>query len=211
MKKCSKCNIIKDYTEFHKYSKSKDGYRGQCKMCRNNYNNLYNKDYVKRPEVKELLKEKRQSEKYKESIRIYRQNNKDKLNKQKRNYRKNNRDKILQSKKDYYNRKKNDPLWLLTKRLRNRTTQAFRVSKWYKNTITRNILGDDYDIVYKHIENQFTEGMSWDNISEWHIDHIIPLSLAKTEEELIKLCHYTNLQPLWIKDNLSKYNKIFNK
>jgi hypothetical protein len=57
-------------------------------------------------------------------------------------------------------------------------------------------------------EEKFTEGMSWDNKNEWHIDHIIPLSSAQTEEELYKLCHYTNLQPLWAEDNLRKSNKI---
>lgn len=52
--------------------------------------------------------------------------------------------------------------------------------------------------------------MNWDNrgLYGWHIDHIIPLSSAKTEEEVYKLCHYTNLQPLWAKENLSKGNKI---
>jgi hypothetical protein len=50
--------------------------------------------------------------------------------------------------------------------------------------------------------------MTWDNRSEWHLDHIIPLSSAKTEEELYKLCHYTNLQPLWAVENMKKGNKI---
>jgi hypothetical protein len=58
------------------------------------------------------------------------------------------------------------------------------------------------------MENKFTEGMSWDNQGKWHIDHIIPLSSANSEEEIYKLFHYTNLQPLWAKDNLSKHNKI---
>ena len=51
--------------------------------------------------------------------------------------------------------------------------------------------------------------MNWENRNLWHVDHIIPLSSAKTEEELVKLCHYTNLQPLWAEDNLKKSNKIY--
>ena len=50
--------------------------------------------------------------------------------------------------------------------------------------------------------------MSWDNYGKWHIDHIIPLSSAKTEQDILKLCHYTNLQPLWAKGNIIKSNKI---
>ena len=50
--------------------------------------------------------------------------------------------------------------------------------------------------------------MSWENRNEWHVDHIIPLCSAKTQEELYNLCHYTNLQPLWVKDNLTKGSKI---
>jgi hypothetical protein len=58
------------------------------------------------------------------------------------------------------------------------------------------------------LEKQFVVGMSWDNRNKWHIDHIIPLSSAKTEEEIYKLAHYTNLQPLWAEDNLSKGDTI---
>ena len=60
----------------------------------------------------------------------------------------------------------------------------------------------------EHLEKQFTNGMCWENRSKWHIDHIIPLSSAKTEDELYNLCHYTNLQPLWAVDNLKKSNRI---
>lgn len=49
--------------------------------------------------------------------------------------------------------------------------------------------------------------MTLDNYGEWHLDHIKPISLAQTEQEVIKLCHYSNFQPLWAKENMSKGNK----
>ena len=87
--------------------------------------------------------------------------------------------------------------------LRNRTRQAFKAKKWNKNG-TEKMLGCDWETAHKHLEIQFTKGMNWENQGEWHIDHIIPLVSANTKEELIKLCHYTNLQPLWAEDNLKK-------
>jgi hypothetical protein len=61
-----------------------------------------------------------------------------------------------------------------------------------------------------HIEKQFKPGMNWLNHSlhGWHIDHIIPMASATTEEEVIKLNHYTNLQPLWASENIKKSNKM---
>jgi hypothetical protein len=50
--------------------------------------------------------------------------------------------------------------------------------------------------------------MSWNNRSEWHIDHITPMASAKTEHDAIKLNHYENLRPLWAIDNLRKGSKI---
>jgi len=77
-----------------------------------------------------------------------------------------------------------------------------------KNT-TFDIIGCTPEYLKEHIETQFTEGMSWELIGKYiHIDHIIPLCSAKTEEEIYKLCHYSNLQPLWAKDNLLKGTKI---
>lgn len=57
------------------------------------------------------------------------------------------------------------------------------------------------------IEAKFVPGMTWDNHGEWHLDHITPVSWAKSESDFIRLNHYTNFQPLWAKDNISKGNR----
>ena len=103
-------------------------------------------------------------------------------------------------------RKKKDPLFKLSELLRGNTYHAFKRMGYKKQTKTQKILGADFETVKKHIESQFLKGMTWENRSDnvWHIDHIIPISFAKTEEELLKLCSYNNLQPLWAKENIVK-------
>ena len=87
---------------------------------------------------------------------------------------------------------------------------AFNRMGYTKKSKSMDILGADWNVVKEYIENKFQEGMTWENrgLYGWHIDHIIPLSEAKNEEDVIKLSHYTNLQPLWAKDNMSKSNKL---
>jgi hypothetical protein len=77
-----------------------------------------------------------------------------------------------------------------------------------KKNKTFEIIGCFPKELKEHLEKQFSNGMTWENRNEWHIDHIIPLSSANSEEEVYKLCHYTNLQPLWKEDNLKKSNKL---
>ena len=69
------------------------------------------------------------------------------------------------------------------------------------------MLGIDLACFKSYIESKFQEGMNWDNYGQWHVDHIKPLSLATTEQQIIELNHYTNLQPLWAVDNIKKSNK----
>ena len=59
-----------------------------------------------------------------------------------------------------------------------------------------------------HIERQFLPGMSWENRDQWHLDHLVPISTAKTEADVIELNHFTNLRPMWAKDNLAKGDAI---
>jgi hypothetical protein len=79
-----------------------------------------------------------------------------------------------------------------------------------KKNKTYDIIGCSPIELKTHLESLFLDGMSWENhgVGGWHIDHIMPLSTAKTEEDVYKLSHYTNLQPLWAKDNLQKGCKI---
>jgi len=101
-----------------------------------------------------------------------------------------------------------DPLFVVEDRARSRITQAFKRKNWSKDSLTREMLGCDWETLKIHMELQFTNGMSWDNKCKWQIDHIVPLSIAITDSELEKLCHYTNLQPLWTHDNRVKGNKL---
>lgn len=103
----------------------------------------------------------------------------------------------------------NNELFAMKVRIRNLIRNTFRKSGHTKpEKRTEQILGCGYEELKSHLESKFVEGMSWDNRGEWHIDHIIPLSSASTKEQLIELSHYSNLQPLWEKDNLRKSNNI---
>jgi hypothetical protein len=92
---------------------------------------------------------------------------------------------------------------------RSRIRQA--VKKGFRSGKTLDLLGvKDIQIVIQHLQKQFKKGMSWDNHGDWHIDHIIPCAsfdLTKPSEQK-KCFHYTNLQPLWAKENLNKGAKI---
>jgi len=100
------------------------------------------------------------------------------------------------------------PFQIMKKRLRDRLRNIFSNHGKKKRSSTLDMIGGDWLVAKKHLESLFTESMTWENIGEWHIDHIIPFATAKTEEELIALCHYTNLQPLWAFDNMSKGAKL---
>ena len=106
-----------------------------------------------------------------------------------------------------------DPLFKLSASIRSSIGGAFiRGSRGAfnkdKGNATLDILGCSFEFFASHITSQFTEGMTLENYGEWHLDHIIPLATATTREDVVRLNHYTNFQPLWAKDNLSKGSKI---
>lgn len=93
--------------------------------------------------------------------------------------------------------------------LRSRLKHALKGN--YKTGSAVKDLGCSIEDLKRYLESKFVEGMTWDNRSKdgWHIDHIRPLANFNltNKEELLKACHYTNLQPLWAKDNLTKGNR----
>ena len=237
MKVCSKCKVEKELSEFSKCNKVKDGLSSRCKSCDKKYreNNIIQiKEKAKkwRHQNKNNKKEydKIYREKNKEIIlnkkKIYHYSNKDKINKNQKIYYQNNKEYLnkksnewINKNKDYYKKYKNiyckqkrenDILYKFKNNVRCNISQSFKRSKnkFKKYEKTETILGCTIEEFRLHIEKQFTEGMTIDNHGKWHLDHIIPISLATTQEEAIKLNHFTNFQPLWAADNIIKSNKI---
>ena len=155
-------------------------------------------------------------EKIAERKKAYKQSNKEKIAAQNKAYREDNKEKIAAYRKDnkekiaaYHRaRHKSDPIYNLSCRCRGRISAAIRAKGFKKTTKTAEMLGCDWEFLKSHIESQFKDGMSWENRKEWHIDHIIPLASASSEDDIIRLCHFSNLQPLWAEDNLRKKNRI---
>ena len=215
--------MSKDYYLLHKeeiIAKQKEYY--QC-----------NKDRII-SQHKEYLQNKDKSEYFKE---YYEKHKKEKIEKSKINYRENidnikirkskaylnnkdgkikeykqiNKEKIRKCANKYFkNRYENDYLFKLSSLLRGRIRDALIRKKGYtKRHSSNELLGCDFETVKIHLERKFIEGMTWELLGiEIHIDHIIPLASAKTENELLKLFHYTNLQPLWKMDNFKKGSKV---
>jgi hypothetical protein len=189
---CSKCGDKKYLTEFHRRSSGRLGVTSMCKVCAANYDKEYQK------------------------------NNREKKCSISKKYYEKNKDKILskvvrtdETRKKYNewrrNKKINNPMYKLTDNVRHRLKEYLKITNIVKTERTFDIVGCTPPELKDHLEEQFVVGMSWDNhgYNGWHIDHIIPLSSAKTEEEIYKLSHYTNLQPMWGKDNIKKGNKLW--
>lgn len=140
----------------------------------------------------------------------YRDNRLDKLERDKKSYIKNREKRIKASIQYERQRVVSDPEFKLKKRLRGRIRDA--IQRGYKSASTMKLLGCHIDFAIAWIEIQFKPGMNWENndCNGWHIDHIIPCaSFDLTDPIQQKKCfHFTNLQPLWWWENLTKGAKI---
>lgn len=178
MKECIKCKKNGKCAEVYRYSKS------YCKNCVREYQVEYEKTY-------------KRTESYKKrkviTNRLWKERNRERIREKERLLKKSNVNLKLQ----------------IT--LRGRVYNFLR-RKGVQKSKSGSTVSDLGCSVYElkiHLEKQFTDGMSWENHGEWHIDHIRPLSSfdLTDRKQFLQACHYTNLQPLWAKDNLSKGKK----
>ena len=205
-KTCSICNEEKIIGEFYlcwNKEDSRNYYYSYCKSCCKKKSNKYkkqNRDRVNKVNATYM--------------EIYRKANPDK----KREWHKANKGRVAVYAKKHSEkvRKRCRERWWSEKNYRLRILFSHRLWMALKGTKKRHktldLLGCSIDKLVLHLESLFQEGMTWDNYGRdgWHLDHIIPCSmfeLVNSEEQ--EICfHYTNLQPLWAHDNLSKNSRF---
>jgi transketolase len=203
-KMCNICQQVKEVSQFHKWKHGPDGLKRECKECRKKETKSY---YQKN------------SESIKSKVSDYRKNNPDKVKEVKKRIYERNKETILQTNQQYktknrkkitsrnLGRRKSDPIHNLKHVMNSRLRIFLKSKNISKKNRTFEVVGCTPMELKEHLESKFINGMSWDNQGDWHIDHIIPLSSANNEEEIYKLCRYSNLQPLWAIDNIKKGNK----
>jgi hypothetical protein len=194
---CTGCNQELPATSefFHKEKLGRDGLRSKCIPCRKKDND----EWVKN-----------NPEKVKEKRKRHRDKHGEKLNARSKQWREENKPHV----REYINRRyREDVSFRISMNLRSRIGDVMRGKT--KSSSSMDLLGCTAEECKKHLEDQFQEGMSWDNYGNpegeegWHMDHIRPCaSFDLTQEDQQRVCfHYTNLQPLWAKENLSKGDK----
>lgn len=220
LKKCVNCQKDKDLSKYSKKNKLKDGtqrYHLICKDCVNE------KDAIRRSTEEYKIYKKEYGKEYNIS-------NKEQISKQKKEYHINNREEILEKKREYRKRPENreraneyfkkyvkenrekyykyrrkNPHIIAWRRLLYRTLYYLKKEK---EGNTFNELQYTPQELRQHLQNQFRDGMSWENYGKWEIDHIRPLTSfdeSSLPREVNALC---NLQPLWKIENIQKYNNI---
>lgn len=213
-KKCFKCKKIKDIKEFNKNRTTKDGLQNWCCECKNEYNKNYRKQNKQKLREYHKIKDRERYLKNKEKIlqqhKKYDENHKEEKRKLHVEYYYKNKDKFKKYALNYINiKRKKDKKFKLKMQLRNMIRFSFYRKGKIKSKKTEEIVGISINELYKYLLKTFKDnyGYEYEN-EEVEIDHIIPLSTAKTEENIIKLCNYKNLQLLKKEDNRIKSNKL---
>lgn len=231
MKKCKICQEIKELELFPKYYKKSGGYKTYCKDCdKEIYKNRsennkakYLSGELKHPKNKKCskckiiktsssfdknynsstglssycrdCKNKRSRDLYKSNIEYYRAKD--------REYYRKNRDSIRLVKDSRRSKRvKEDPVFRLKRNISSNIAESIKKKGYSKRTRTHKILGCSYEDMHEWL----VKNSKTDYKQNYHLDHVIPISFAQTEEEVILLSHYTNFQWLDEKENIHKGN-----
>jgi len=228
MRVCSCCNLNKSITEYGLSSRKQ--INTQCKKCISEVKSIWsknNRDKVRANKkrhkqkisernklitaAKRLAKQEKLSEARRlraERILFNKQDKERRSIEYKRlvEFRKTDEYKEvkIQKRRDYEKKRMSNPLFAFRKKLTNNIRKSLTEQNYTKDSRAAQILGAEWNTIFEYFNSLFRPGMSWENHGEWHIDHIIPLCSANTEEDVLRLNHYTNLQPLWGHENLEK-------
>lgn len=192
--------------------RNKDKIKEQNKKYRETHKEQIKETHRKWREKNRNRTNEKAREKYKENPQAFKERNdryiashKEYVRERKHNYDIKNREKRAAYER---NKRHSDPIYRFRGSSLNLIRQYTKGKGYKGDKTTYEILGCDFDYFLKHIQSLFQDGMTLENYGEWNIDHIIPISSAKTDEDLERLNHYTNLQPLWASDNFKKSKKI---
>jgi len=164
------------------------------------HRNARNREYMKRARAADP---KKFQERAKESAR----KNKESARKRSARYYERHKGKAQAATNKYQkSRRQTDPAFAMSQRLRRRFTRALNAQSAKKLNKTLDLIGCSVAELMLHLEAQFVPGMTWENRSQWHIDHIIPVALFDMRDvsQQQAAFHYTNLRPLWARDNRKK-------
>ena len=193
------------------YNKNKATILAKSKLYRETYPEKIKAEKKKSNSVNKAKIKVRKTQWYKNNVEYakeyakeYRKANLAKCKISAKKYRKNNATKIRKHNKEI---RDTNVIVKLIDNTRRTIRYGFESKGFKKNNKTESILGCSFSELKQHLESQFVDWMTWDNYGNpkdgileinktWDIDHIIPISLAKTKEDVIRLNHYTNLQPL---------------
>lgn len=204
-KTCSNCHACKPVALFRKK-------HNQCKVCMAAKRREYYQGYKDKVEFKAKQREYYQNNRVEIAAkgREYYQNNKVEIGDKHRKYYQGNKKKVVAQQREYQRERYHfDPMYAIKLRLRSRMNIAVKHAGLDKKCASSSkLLGISYQGLKEWLEAQFTEGMTWENRSDWHVDHIVPCdAFDLTVDQNQRICFwYKNLQPLWGLDNLQKSN-----
>lgn len=208
---CYRCHQEKPFVEFNKCKTGIYGIHNHCRMCQKIVKKRWYLSHKESESIKSKIYSKSEKAKIQRKIR-YEQNKIDILAKNRKRRATPHARKLANAARKKVLQK--NPSFKIGQNMRSRVRSALLQQCLSKtgDISTFELLGCTREFLKEYIEAKFLPNMNWNNygLKGWHIDHIIPCSsFDLTDKEQLKKCfHYTNLQPLWWKDNLSKGNKI---